>query len=73
MGLGKKRSRYGSFLDRNKILQERIREETKLSREIITRICNTDYCPSGTSMRKLVQAARKLSGENVSADDFWPM
>lgn len=73
MGLGKPRSRYGAFLDRNRIAQERIREETKVSRDIITRVCNSDYYPSGTTMRKLVQAARRLTGENVSIDDFWPM
>ncbi|WP_127601571.1 transcriptional regulator [Paenibacillus chibensis] len=74
MGLGKRRSKYGAFLDRRNIPQERIREITKLGRDTLTRVCNNpSYYPNGTSMRKLVDAARKLSGENVSADDFWPM
>ncbi|KHF33411.1 hypothetical protein CM49_04359 [Paenibacillus sp. P1XP2] len=74
MGLGKTRSKFGAFLDRKRIPQERVREETKLGRDTLTRVCsNPDYCPSGSTMRKLVQAARKLSGENVNADDFWPM
>lgn len=74
MGLGKSRSRFGAYLDRKGIAQERIREETKLGRDTLTRVCsNPSYYPNGTTMRKLVQAARRLTGENVSTDDFWPM
>lgn len=72
-GLGKKRSKYGSFLDEHGINQERVREVTKLNKDTLTRVCNTDQYPSGTTMRKLVDAARKLTGKDVKADDFWTM
>ncbi|WP_054955061.1 hypothetical protein [Paenibacillus dakarensis] len=74
MGLGKQRSKFGAYIDRKRIPQERIREETKLGRDTLTRVCsNSAYYPNGTTMRKLVAAVRKLTGENVSVDDFWPM
>ncbi|CAM2950293.1 HTH cro/C1-type domain-containing protein [Paenibacillus sediminis] len=70
----KKRSKFGSYLDRNGIEQERIREISKVSRDTLTRVCsNPGYYPSGTTMRRLIDAARKLTGDNVSQNDFWPM
>jgi hypothetical protein len=72
-GLGKKRSKFGRFLDSNGIEQERIREITKLSRDTISRACNEDDLPSGKTMRKLLEAVRKLTGKDVNSGDFWPM
>jgi len=72
-GLGKNRSKFGEFLDKHRIAQERIREETSLGRELITRACNTDHIPTGKNMKKLLDAARRLTGKDVRQDDFWPM
>lgn len=74
MGLGKQRSKFGAYLDRKRIPQERICEETKLGRDTLTRVCSRpEYYPSGSTMRKLIAAVRKLTGDNVSPDDFWSM
>jgi hypothetical protein len=73
MGLGKKRSKFGEFLDKNKIEQERVREESKLGRDTVSRICNTEDYPSGRTMKALLDAVRKLTGKDVKQDDFWPM
>jgi hypothetical protein len=73
-GLGKPRSRYGRFIDLHGIEQERIREVSKVSRSTLTRICSSDdYIPSGTTMKKVLYATRKLTGAKVTQGDFWPM
>jgi len=73
-GLGKMRSKFGAYLDRKGIEQERIREVSKLGKDTLTRVCsNAEYYPSGTTMRKLILATRKLTGEDVRQDDFWPV
>lgn len=73
-GLGKPRSKYGEFLDKYKIEQERVRELSKVSRATLTRVCSSDdYIPNGTTMKKLLQATRKLTGVDIKQDDFWPM
>lgn len=70
--IGKKRSKYGQFLDNHKIMQERIREETGLNKDTLTKACNNeDYKPRGSVAKLLLDAARKLSGENVTKKDFW--
>lgn len=75
-GIGKKRSKFGRFIDDCLGYggQERIREVSKVSRDTITRVCSSsDYIPSGKSMKALLQGIRKLTGKNVKADDFWKM
>ncbi len=76
MSLGKKRSKLGRFIDNTLGYggQERVREVSKLSRDIITKACrNDDYIPSGSTMKALLAAVRKLTGREVKADDFWNM
>jgi len=69
---GKERSRFGVFIDRHGIKQEKIREISKVSRETISRVCkNRDYMPAGKTMKALVDAVRKLTGKQVKSDDFW--
>lgn len=74
-GLGKPRSPFGRFLDENNILQERVREESGVSRDTLTRVCSDkDYTPTGKTMRSLIRAAKSLSGiHDIGPDDFWPM
>lgn len=72
-GLGKKRSKFGMFLDENGIEQERVREVSKLGKDTLTRVCSTDTYPNGKTMKALLDAVRKLTGKNVGQDDFWPM
>ncbi|GIP40772.1 hypothetical protein J31TS4_40520 [Paenibacillus sp. J31TS4] len=73
-GLGKRRSRFGKFIDQELGYggQERVREVSKISRETIAKICNNaDYIPSGKTMKLLMTAVKKLTGKNVRTDDFW--
>lgn len=76
MSLGKKRSKFGRFVD--SVLgyggQERIREVTKLSRDIITKACKSDeYKPSNSTIKLLLVALKELTGRDVKADQFWDM
>jgi hypothetical protein len=71
---GKRRSKFGKFIDKHLGFggQERIREESKISRDTLTRVCNNDeYVPSGRTMKTLIAAIKKLTGKNVKSDDFW--
>ncbi|CAM3526749.1 hypothetical protein PALU110988_27415 [Paenibacillus lupini] len=71
--IGKKRTKYGEFLDDNKIFQERVSEETGLHRDTMTRVCNNpEYIVRKSTRKLLTDAARKLSGKNVRPEDFWP-
>lgn len=71
-GLGKRRTRFGDFLDRHGVLQERISEESGLTRNTISRACNDlEYVPKKAVQKLLLDALRKLSGRNVSGKDFW--
>jgi len=70
----KKRTKFGQFIDRNLGYggQERIREETGLSRDTITRACNEDgYVPRGSVLKSLLKVARELTGKDVRKEDFW--
>lgn len=69
---GKPRTEYGKFIDSRGILQERIVEESGLNRDTVSRACNdAEYLPNGRTMKKLTEAARKLSGKDVPASRFW--
>lgn len=71
-GIGKERTPYGDFLDKNQIKQERISEESGLHRETVSRACNDkDYSVRKSIKKLLTEAARKLSGKDVRQDDFW--
>lgn len=71
-GLGKERTAFGEYLDKIGVKQERISEESGLTRNTISRACNDlDYVPKKAVQKILVEAARKLSGRFVSNKDFW--
>ena len=71
-GLGKKRSKYGAFLDQNRIKQEDVVKLSKLSRETVSKACNENKPPARTITRNaLLDALFKLSGKKMSQDDFW--
>lgn len=72
-GLGKKRSRLGKWLDERGIRQSWLSKESKISQETITGLCRDDgKLPSGSTMKKVLQALRKVD-PNVKQDDFWTM
>jgi predicted transcriptional regulator len=71
MGLGKKRSRVGKWLDNRGITQQWISRKTKLNKATLSRVCNDpDYVPSGTTIQKIIKALREID-TTVSANKFW--
>lgn len=72
-GLGKRRSKFGKFLDRNGIIQEELSKASGVNRNSISRIAQNDSkAPSLKSATKLVKALKK-EGYDVDYDDFWSM
>lgn len=71
-GLGKKRSKFGRFIDKKGISQMEIEKASGLSRGTVSRVCNDeDYVPKYSTIAKLQKALRKL-GEDVP-DDYFDM
>lgn len=71
-GLGKKRSKLGSWMDQNGISQVWLRKETGLSQETVRRLVNEDRGHHSTTMKKVLAALRKKD-PNLKQEDFWPM
>jgi predicted XRE-type DNA-binding protein len=70
-GTGKKRSRLGKWLDRNRFKQEDLIRLSKVNRNTVSKLCsNEDYMPSGTTMQKIIKALKKVD-PSVRADKFW--
>ncbi|WP_169088657.1 transcriptional regulator [Paenibacillus sp. PL91] len=73
LGIRKKRTPLGEWLDKKGILQEWIVKEAKLNKFTISKLANkTDLMPSGRTMKKILQAVRKID-PNIKQDDFWRM
>lgn len=72
-GLGKPRSKFGKFIDKEGIKQEWLVKETKLSRNAITRLCDGSRDDSKLyieTKQKVISALRK-QGYDVRMTDFW--
>jgi len=70
-GLGKKRSKFGKFLDKNGITQEELSKVSKVNRNSISRVASSDdKDPSFKNAKKIIKALRK-EGFDVDYDDFW--
>jgi len=71
-GLGKSRSKFGKWLDREGISQIELANKAKVSRQTISNICNdNDYRPKYETISKIKRALRSL-GRDIS-DDFFNM
>lgn len=71
MGLGKPRTKLGKWLDVRGIKQEWLIKQSGLGRNTITWACgDPDYVPSGSTMRKILEALRKVDPA-VTASTFW--
>jgi transcriptional regulator with XRE-family HTH domain len=69
----KKRSKLGKLIDRHGYSQEELREETRVSRNTISKACNDpDYVPSPSVMKKLMKAIRALD-PGAKADDYFDL
>ncbi|MDF2791843.1 MAG: family transcriptional regulator [Neobacillus sp.] len=72
--LGKRRSKFGKFLDNNEISQQEIVEKSGVSRGTISRICQDNLnVPKLKNAQRIIKAVREISGKNVDYDDFWTM
>lgn len=71
MGLGKKRSRLGSWLDQQGKSQEWLTRESGLGRNTISYLCaNNDRLPSANTMRRILVVVRTIDPD-AQATDFW--
>jgi putative transcriptional regulator len=72
--LGKKRSKFGKFLDNNGISQQEVVKKSGVSKGTISRICQVhNDGPTLKNAQKVIKALRELTGKNVDYDDFWSM
>lgn len=69
-GLGKKRTKFGRWLDRQGITQLEIEKRAKLGRATVSRLCNDfDYVPKFETVAKVKKALKQL-GHDVPDDYF---
>lgn len=72
----KERSKLGEFIDRHKISQVWLQNETKLSKNTLTRLCSSNEKskyksqPFG-SVKVLIQMAVKKKVPNAKPSDLW--
>ncbi|WP_412762324.1 helix-turn-helix domain-containing protein [Priestia megaterium] len=71
LGLGKKRTKFGRWLDKQEdINQLELEKATKLSRPTISRLCNDkDYTPKYSTIYRINNGLRKLK-KDVKVEDF---
>nr|WP_214481178.1 transcriptional regulator [Bacillus sp. SM2101] len=72
-GLGKKRSKFGKWIDKTGIKQTDIQKKSKVGQGTMTSLCNDpDYVPKISTWVKIERALNKM-GHNVHRDDFFDM
>lgn len=71
-GLGKKRSKFGRFVDENGISHGELVKKSGVSKDTITKACTDSDCSlREISKRALVSAVNELTGHQKQVDDFW--
>ena len=72
-GLGKPRSKFGKWMDRNGIEQKEVAERAKVSEMTLTRICNdSEHNPRISTWVKIQRALRSM-GYEVDRDKFFDL
>jgi DNA-binding XRE family transcriptional regulator len=72
-GLGKKKSKFGKFLDQNSITQQDLSKQSGVNRNSISRLTQSDdHRPSLKNGQKIIKTLKK-EGYKVDFDDFWSM
>lgn len=67
----KKRTKFGKWIDRNRISQEWLIKNIGLNRKTVYSICNdTEHNPQEVTQLKIVSKLRR-EGYDVSVSDFW--
>lgn len=72
-GLGKKRSLFGRFLDKNSIVQQEIADESGVSKSTISRLCQPEENEPTLHVAKKIIKTLRGNGYNVDYEDFWDM
>lgn len=67
----KERTLLGIWMDKNKITQIWLENDTKLSRPTITSLCNDNFYNPNRSTRWRVITSLRKAGFEVYEDDFW--
>jgi predicted transcriptional regulator len=69
-GLGKKRSKFGRWLDKQEITQSELAMRASVGDMTISRLCNEkDYMPKYSTITKIQKALRQL-GHDLPDDYF---
>lgn len=72
-GLGKKRSKFGRWLDRKGLHQNDVAKKAKVSTATMTRLCNeTDHMPKISTWVKIKRALKSM-GYDVDRENFFDM
>lgn len=66
--LGKRRSKFGEWMDRRGLTQQDISIRSGVNRNTIGQLANSDAQPSYKTRRKLDRALRD---QGFRSDDFW--
>ncbi|WP_144561642.1 helix-turn-helix domain-containing protein [Bacillus mycoides] len=70
-GLGKKRTKFGRYLDKNGIAQIELERTSKLSTGTVSKLCNDKkYRPKFSTIIQIIKGLEKL-GKNIDENDFW--
>lgn len=70
-GLGKKRTKFGKWIDSNGISQGDVADWAGVGRNTVGRICNEeDYKPTLGTVNKIISALKK-NGHNASSKDLF--
>ncbi|PEA32989.1 transcriptional regulator [Bacillus toyonensis] len=70
-GLGKKRTKFGRYLDSNGIAQIELERTSKLSTGTVSKLCNDKkYRPKFSTITQIIKGLKKL-GKNIDEHDFW--
>lgn len=72
-GLGKRRSKFGKWIDKKNIKQVDIQKRAKVGQGTMTSLCNDkDYVPKISTWVKIQRALKDL-GYDVKREDFFDM
>jgi putative transcriptional regulator len=70
-GLGKPRSKFGKWIDKNGISQQWLVENCGVDKNTTSRLCNDeDYRPNRSTQARVVYGLRE-EGYKIYEEDFW--
>lgn len=71
-GLGKPRSKFGKFVEKNGISHGELVRISGVSKDTVTKACaKSDIQLRGISKTALVKAVNKITSQKMNIDDFW--